>query len=207
MEILKTYYCINDDSNLERIIHQGWAKWSEWGPCSNLCGDGISIQLRRCLDVRCVGPNRRERVCNVQQCNNISIHTKETHCSKLNSLPYDNNNNNNNNNSGSKLLPEKWIPLESTHQCIVVCRSLKTGKEQELEKMADGTECFIEGYNKSVCVNGICQYVGCDGIIQSNARYDPCGICGGTGESCKHTIFQWKDTKQFSPCDMSCGPN
>ncbi|VDM93238.1 unnamed protein product, partial [Onchocerca ochengi] len=50
-------------------------------------------------------------------------------------------------------------------------------------------------------------HVGCDGIIQSNARYDHCGVCGGTGESCGRTIFQWKDTKQFSPCDATCGPN
>ncbi|VDM98876.1 unnamed protein product, partial [Onchocerca ochengi] len=113
------------------------------------CGDGISSQLRRCLDVRCVGPNRRQRVCNMQQCSNISIHTKETRCSKLDILLNNQNNHN--------LLPEKWIPVKTSHQCIVVCRSLKTGKEEELEKVADGTACFIEGYNKSVCVNGICQ--------------------------------------------------
>uniref|UniRef100_A0A0R3RN16 ADAMTS_CR_3 domain-containing protein n=1 Tax=Elaeophora elaphi TaxID=1147741 RepID=A0A0R3RN16_9BILA len=135
----------------------------------------------------------------MQQCGNISIQTKEKQCSKLDDFSNDNNN--------SKLISEKWIPVESSHQCVVVCRSLKTGEEQELEKMADGTTCFIEGYNKSVCVNGICQHVGCDGIVQSNARYDPCGICGGTGESCGRTIFQWKDTKQFSPCDATCGPN
>ncbi|KAM3720843.1 Protein madd-4 [Dirofilaria immitis] len=200
----KQNYGFNDDPNLEKIVHQGWAKWSEWGPCSSLCGDGISSQLRRCLDVRCVGPNHRERICNIQQCNNVSIQTKETRCSKLNILSNSDNNDNDNNH---ELLSEKWIPVKSSHQCMVVCRSIETGEEEELEKVIDGTKCFIEGYNKSVCVNGICQHVGCDGIVQSNARYDHCGVCGGTGESCGRTIFQWKDTKQFSPCDATCGPN
>ncbi|VDK88429.1 unnamed protein product [Litomosoides sigmodontis] len=199
--IFKLTYCTDSNFNLERtaIIHQGWAKWSEWGPCSNLCGDGISSQLRRCLDVRCMGPNHRRRICNMQQCDNSTVRVNEAHCSTLDSFSY-------NNSSNSKMVSEKWIPTKSDAQCVLMCRSLKTGEVKELKKMTDGSVCSIDGYDKSVCVNGICQYVGCDGIVQSNARYDQCGICGGTGENCKHTIFQWKNTKQFSPCDATCGP-
>uniref|UniRef100_A0A915Q0F7 ADAMTS/ADAMTS-like cysteine-rich domain-containing protein n=1 Tax=Setaria digitata TaxID=48799 RepID=A0A915Q0F7_9BILA len=124
----------------------------------------------------------------IVQCSNISIQSEESRCSKLNEVS----------NYNNKMQPEKWIPMKSDHQAC---------KEQEVEKLNDGTSCFIEGYNKSVCVNGTCQHVGCDGIVQSNTRYDHCGICGGTGESCGRTIFQWRDTKQFSPCDATCGPN
>ncbi|EJW78503.1 hypothetical protein WUBG_10588, partial [Wuchereria bancrofti] len=81
------------------------------------------------------------------QCNNTSsIHSKEGHCSELNVIA-----------NNPKLLSRKWVPVESNHQCVVVCRSLKTGEEKKLGKMVDGSACLIEGYNKSVCVNGICQ--------------------------------------------------
>ncbi|VDN03090.1 unnamed protein product [Thelazia callipaeda] len=202
-------YGIDEEFNLKTTLPQGWAKWSDWGSCSASCGGGISSQMRRCLDVRCAGVNHRERICNMEQCMKAPVHARETYCSKLNNLLSASNN----------LQSERWIPIESTRQlskryqilnnfkCIAMCRSLETGEEKELKKLPDGTSCFIEGYNMSVCISGICRHVGCDGIIGSNSRTDHCGICGGTGESCTRTIFQWKDTKQFSPCDATCGPN
>ncbi|VDP22138.1 unnamed protein product [Onchocerca flexuosa] len=132
----------------------------------------------------------------MQQCNNISIHTKETSCSKLNILL--------NNQINHELLPEKWIPVKTSHQCIVVCRSLTTRKE-ELEKVADGTACFIEGYNKSVCVNGICQCIvvcrslktGKEEELEKVADGTACFIEGYNKSVCVNGICQVKNFKEF----------
>ncbi|VDM44862.1 unnamed protein product [Toxocara canis] len=161
------------------------------------CGGGISRQLRRCLDVRCVGPSHRERVCAIQQCTKAAIYPRETQCSKLDGYILLN----------GERRAERWIPVQSSEQCSVTCSSVETGHERELKKLNDGTACVKEGYNISVCLNGTCQHVGCDGIIGSNARFDHCGVCGGSGNSCGRSAFKWKDTKQFSPCDATCGPN
>ncbi|VDN26521.1 unnamed protein product, partial [Gongylonema pulchrum] len=73
------------------------------------------------------------------QCAKAAIHVRETQCSKLDLL------------SSNKHMQEheRW--------CVVMCRSAETGEEKELRKMSDGTPCFIEGYNTSVCMNGTCQ--------------------------------------------------
>uniref|UniRef100_A0A9J2PHX0 ADAMTS/ADAMTS-like cysteine-rich domain-containing protein n=1 Tax=Ascaris lumbricoides TaxID=6252 RepID=A0A9J2PHX0_ASCLU len=185
------------------------------------CGGGISHQFRRCLDIRCVGPSHRERICSSQvlqtltqrlstfnhldlvlprgasQCTKAAIYPRETQCSKLDGYVLLN----------GERRAERWIPVQSNQQCSVTCSSVETGRERELRKLSDGTSCIKEGYNVSVCLSGICQHVGCDGIIGSSARFDHCGVCEGNGSSCGRTAFKWKDTKQFSPCDATCGPN
>lgn len=47
-------------------------------------------------------------------------------------------------------------------------------------KMADGSPC---GSSK-ICIDGRCKDVGCDGIVESGARFDECGVCGGRNLSC-----------------------
>ncbi|VDK49919.1 unnamed protein product [Anisakis simplex] len=135
------------------------------------CGGGISHQLRRCLDVRCVGPSHRERVCATEPCEKGAIYPRETQCSKLDGYVLIN----------GERRAERWFPVRGNQQCLVTCSSLETGRERVLRKLNDGTSCIKEGYNISVCLNGTCQHVGCDGIIGSSARFDHCGICGGDG--------------------------
>uniref|UniRef100_A0A0N4U8S1 ADAMTS_CR_3 domain-containing protein n=1 Tax=Dracunculus medinensis TaxID=318479 RepID=A0A0N4U8S1_DRAME len=150
--------------------------------------------LRKCLDLRCIGPDHRERLCNLQPClaETSTSHEVNNKCSKLDLRTIE-------------VPAEGWTA--EVHECVILCRSLKTGMKRELEKVKDGVFCEKEGYNNSVCLSGKCQTVGCDGIIGSKARNDPCGICGGNGSTCSRAVFRWKDTNQFSPCDSTCGPN
>uniref|UniRef100_A0A3B5Q4H7 Uncharacterized protein n=1 Tax=Xiphophorus maculatus TaxID=8083 RepID=A0A3B5Q4H7_XIPMA len=37
----------------------------------------------------------------------------------------------------------------------------------------------------SVCVQGICIKAGCDGKLDSDKKFDKCGVCGGDNQSCK----------------------
>ncbi|MFH4979692.1 hypothetical protein AB6A40_006401 [Gnathostoma spinigerum] len=175
---------------------QGWAKWSEWSSCSTTCGDGVSRQLRRCLDVRCAGPTHRERICNTKVCTRATDF-REDRCSKLNSFIQVN---------GSRK-KERWIPVETAEQCSVDCYSLNTKEVNNFGNLPDGSLCRNEPHNISVCIQGKCTPVGCDGIVGSAAHYDPCGICGGEGDSCGFTTFRWRDSGQYSPCDKTCGPN
>ncbi|XP_031341557.1 papilin isoform X1 [Photinus pyralis] len=50
------------------------------------------------------------------------------------------------------------------------------------EEVTDGTPCTDDKYD--VCVEGICQPVGCDRMLGSNEVEDQCRICGGDGSMC-----------------------
>uniref|UniRef100_A0A914CBC2 ADAMTS/ADAMTS-like cysteine-rich domain-containing protein n=1 Tax=Acrobeloides nanus TaxID=290746 RepID=A0A914CBC2_9BILA len=179
----------------EQIL--GWAKWSQWSACSKTCGGGgIQFQLRRCLDVRCSGPSKRHRLCEIQECPYGSRTDVEIECSLRDTVFSGNN------------LPERWIPLLHKNQCTLVCQSELTGQNRNFNtSLKDGTVCKREDVEKAACLQGKCERVGCDMIIGSSAQFDQCGVCGGNGESCGRNVFRWKDTQQFSPCDKTCGPD
>ncbi|XP_059610565.1 papilin isoform X4 [Phlebotomus argentipes] len=50
-------------------------------------------------------------------------------------------------------------------------------------KVIDGTRCNEESLD--VCVDGVCQPVGCDMMLGSDAKEDKCRKCDGDGSSCK----------------------
>ncbi|VVC96283.1 unnamed protein product, partial [Leptidea sinapis] len=52
------------------------------------------------------------------------------------------------------------------------------------DRVIDGTRCNDESFD--VCVEGVCQPVGCDMMIGSNAKEDKCRQCRGNGTHC-HT--------------------
>lgn len=50
-------------------------------------------------------------------------------------------------------------------------------------QVIDGTPCGPD--TTSVCVQGQCVKAGCDQVIGSNKRVDKCGVCGGSGLTCR----------------------
>lgn len=51
-------------------------------------------------------------------------------------------------------------------------------------------------------LSGICYKVGCDWVVESDAKEDACGVCGGDGSACKTVLGSYsKDTTKQSGLD------
>lgn len=50
-------------------------------------------------------------------------------------------------------------------------------------QVVDGTPCSPD--TSAVCVQGKCIKAGCDGKLDSNRKFDKCGVCGGDNQGCK----------------------
>lgn len=50
-------------------------------------------------------------------------------------------------------------------------------------QVVDGTPCSPD--TSAVCVQGKCIKAGCDGKLDSNRKFDKCGVCGGENQGCK----------------------
>ncbi|CAB3407863.1 unnamed protein product [Caenorhabditis bovis] len=154
----------------------GWATWSPWSQCSKTCGGGVSKQLRRCLTAKCSGEAVRYRVCGQKDCESKSRLARDTVC------------------GGEEIV--------SKQQCEVVCRSRATGASF-LWRVDDGTPCQAATI-RAVCSKGVCQMVGCDGLVGSSFRFDACGVCGGRGDTCENGKFVWKVSDEYTACASNC---
>lgn len=67
--------------------------------------------------------------------------------------------------------PHLQLPLCSTTSLI------------SLSQVIDGTLCGPE--TLAICVRGQCIKAGCDHVVDSPKKLDRCGVCGGTGNSCR----------------------
>ncbi|ROI48994.1 SCO-spondin [Anabarilius grahami] len=67
--LLDTAYCQTPDCPHEDA---GFSQWTVWSPCSRTCNNPVSpaqkFRTRECVDDRCSGKSRQERVCNLPQC-------------------------------------------------------------------------------------------------------------------------------------------
>lgn len=50
-------------------------------------------------------------------------------------------------------------------------------------QVIDGTPCSPD--TSAVCVQGKCIKAGCDGKLNSNRKFNKCGVCGGDNKGCK----------------------
>ncbi|KAI3374490.1 hypothetical protein L3Q82_006310 [Scortum barcoo] len=169
-------------------VFQWWGEWSSWSSCSRSCGGGVRTQERHCLIQRlaatqninssyCVGSPKQYQLCPNQPCPSPSVSFKQHQCSQFNSKAF-----------GRRYY--QWIPLYpadyisiSNKPCDLQCTTI-TGERQLLVPAHDGTFCRDAKYH-GVCIEGICQPVGCDGELYSNKAVDRCGVCGGNGTSCQ----------------------
>ncbi|XP_022525237.2 ADAMTS-like protein 3 isoform X1 [Astyanax mexicanus] len=152
----------------------GWDAWGTWSDCSRTCGGGASYSLRRCLNGgNCEGRNIRYRTCSNTDCPAESGDFRAQQCSAHNDIKY----------HGQTY---EWIPVsyDPVSPCALRCQARGKSLVVELApKVLDGTRCKTDSLD--MCINGICQEVGCDRQLSSNAKEDNCGVCAGDGSTCQ----------------------
>ncbi|XP_037401399.1 ADAMTS-like protein 3 isoform X2 [Pygocentrus nattereri] len=152
----------------------GWDAWGTWSDCSRTCGGGASYSLRRCLNGgNCEGRNIRYRTCSNTDCPAESGDFRAQQCSAHNDIKY----------QGQTY---EWIPVsyDPVSPCTLRCQARGKSLAVELApKVLDGTRCKADSLD--MCINGICQEVGCDRQLGSNAKEDNCGVCAGDGSTCR----------------------
>ncbi|NXY42259.1 PPN protein, partial [Ceuthmochares aereus] len=154
-----------------------WGSWGEWGKCSRSCGGGVSFRQRRCYSQRtegtssCVGPTRSYRSCNIQSCPEGSQDFRAEQCAEFDGTEF----------QGKKY---KWLPYYGApNKCELNC--IPKGENfyyRHKEAVVDGTTC--EPGKRDICVEGVCQAIGCDNMLESTKKEDKCLQCGGDGKTC-----------------------
>ncbi|XP_076879153.1 ADAMTS-like protein 3 isoform X2 [Brachyhypopomus gauderio] len=159
-------------SDVER--DSGWDAWGGWSDCSRTCGGGASYSLRRCLNGgNCEGRNIRYRTCSNTDCPPESGDFRAQQCSAHNDIKY----------QGQTY---EWIPASHDHASLCTLRCQARGRSLVVElapKVLDGTRCRADSLD--MCINGICEEVGCDRQLGSTAKEDVCGVCAGDGSTCR----------------------
>uniref|UniRef100_A0A8C3LEE0 Papilin, proteoglycan like sulfated glycoprotein n=1 Tax=Chrysolophus pictus TaxID=9089 RepID=A0A8C3LEE0_CHRPC len=154
-----------------------WGSWGEWGKCSRSCGGGVSVRQRQCYFQRtesassCIGPTRSYRSCNIQSCPESSRDFRAEQCAEFDGTEF----------QGKKY---KWLPYYGApNKCELNC--IPKGENfyyRHKETVIDGTTC--EPGKRDICVEGVCQAVGCDNILESTKKEDKCLQCGGDNSTC-----------------------
>ncbi|XP_020665827.3 papilin isoform X1 [Pogona vitticeps] len=157
--------------------YDSWGSWGEWGECSRSCGGGVSLRHRRCYSQRtdggssCIGPTRSYRSCNIQNCPGGSRDFRAEQCAEFDGIEF----------QGKRY---KWLPYYGApNKCELNC--IPKGENfyyRHKAAVADGTPC--EPGKRDICVEGVCQAVGCDNMLDSSKEEDKCLQCGGDGRAC-----------------------
>uniref|UniRef100_A0A8B9LKD8 ADAM metallopeptidase with thrombospondin type 1 motif, 9 n=1 Tax=Astyanax mexicanus TaxID=7994 RepID=A0A8B9LKD8_ASTMX len=167
-------------------VEGAWGVWSPFGSCSRTCGGGIKIAVRDCNrplprngGKYCVGRRMKFRSCNSEPCSKQNKDFREEQCATFDGRHFNING----------LPPNvRWVPKYSgilmKDRCKLFCRvSGSTAYYQLRDRVIDGTPCGPD--TNDICVQGLCRQAGCDHVLNSKARRDKCGVCGGDNSSCK----------------------
>ncbi|XP_041883572.1 A disintegrin and metalloproteinase with thrombospondin motifs 18 isoform X4 [Corvus kubaryi] len=122
----------------------------------------------------CQGSSRVYQLCNKQPCPADSLDFRAQQCAEYNSKPF-------------RGWFYKWKPytkVEEEDRCKLYC----TAEDFDFffamsSKVKDGTLCSPNNYD--ICIDGICEQVGCDHGLGSKAVLDACGVCKGDNSTCK----------------------
>ncbi|NWS76488.1 PPN protein, partial [Crotophaga sulcirostris] len=154
-----------------------WGSWGEWSKCSRSCGGGVSFRQRHCYSQRtegtssCVGPTRSYQSCNIQSCPEGSRDFRAEQCAEFDGTEF----------QGKTY---KWLPYYGApNKCELNC--IPKGENfyyRHKAAVVDGTTC--EPGKRDICVEGVCQAVGCDNMLESTKKEDKCLQCGGDGRTC-----------------------
>ncbi|XP_055001537.1 A disintegrin and metalloproteinase with thrombospondin motifs 18 isoform X1 [Sorex araneus] len=164
-----------------RPIHGQWSAWSKWTECSRTCGGGVQYQERHCNNPRpqyggrfCPGLSRLYQLCNTDPCHGNSLDFRAQQCAEYNSKPF-------------RGWFYKWKPytkVEEEDRCKLYCKAENFEFFFAMSgKVKDGTPCSAN--KNDVCIDGICEPVGCDHELGSKAVSDACGVCKGDNSTCK----------------------
>ncbi|KAI4905651.1 hypothetical protein NFI96_011351 [Prochilodus magdalenae] len=177
--------CVNKEMET-RPVHGEWGPWGPYSMCSRTCGGGTRSTSRDCNRPEprnggrfCVGRRMKFRSCNTDPCPRGWKDFREEQCSQFDGKHFNING-----------LPPtvRWVPKYSgilmKDRCKLFCRVAGTMAYYQLrDRVVDGTPCGPDTYD--ICVQGLCRQAGCDHVLNSKARNDKCGVCGGDNSSCK----------------------
>ncbi|XP_033619476.1 A disintegrin and metalloproteinase with thrombospondin motifs 20 isoform X4 [Fukomys damarensis] len=169
-----------------RPVDGEWGPWRPYSSCSRTCGGGIKSTTRLCNRPEprnggkyCVGRRMKFRSCNTDSCPKGQQDFREKQCSDFDGQHFNING----------LSPNvRWLPKYSgiaiKDRCKLYCRVAGTTNFYQLkDRVADGTPCGTE--TNDICVQGLCRQAGCDHVLNSKAKRDKCGVCGGDNSSCR----------------------
>ncbi|XP_045145747.1 A disintegrin and metalloproteinase with thrombospondin motifs 9 isoform X1 [Echinops telfairi] len=178
-------FCVPKE--LEGPVTDGsWGRWSHFGTCSRTCGGGVKSAVRECNRPEpknggkyCVGHRKKFKSCNTEPCLKQKGDFREEQCAHFNGKHF---------NFHGLSPTVRWVPKYSgilfKDRCKLFCRVAGNSAYYKLQdKVVDGTPCGR--HTSDICVQGVCQEAGCDRILNSKARRDKCGVCGGDNSSCK----------------------
>uniref|UniRef100_A0A3Q3X2V6 Peptidase M12B domain-containing protein n=1 Tax=Mola mola TaxID=94237 RepID=A0A3Q3X2V6_MOLML len=178
--------CADKNTTIHIKVDGRWGKWSAFGDCSRSCGGGVQLAKRECDNPvpenggkYCYGLRVKYRSCNLNLCPETGKSFREEQCEAFNGL------NLNTDRLGSSVV---WVPkysgISPKDKCKLICRANGTGYFYVFApKVVDGTPCSPD--TTAVCVQGKCIKAGCDGKLDSNRKFDKCGVCGGDNKGCK----------------------
>uniref|UniRef100_A0A3B3ZHL1 ADAMTS/ADAMTS-like cysteine-rich domain-containing protein n=1 Tax=Periophthalmus magnuspinnatus TaxID=409849 RepID=A0A3B3ZHL1_9GOBI len=117
--------------------------------------------------------NIRYRTCSTADCPLEAGDFRAQQCSAHNDVKLDG-------------VSHEWVaaPYDPSAPCALRCRAKGGTLTVELApKVLDGTRCRDDA--PDMCINGVCQEVGCDRQLGSRVKEDNCGVCGGDGSTCR----------------------
>ncbi|XP_078728437.1 A disintegrin and metalloproteinase with thrombospondin motifs 9-like isoform X1 [Lampetra fluviatilis] len=170
----------------DRAVDGEWGSWGPFGPCSRSCGGGIRQAARECSHPEpknggryCVGRRLRFRSCSTELCPRGRKDFREEQCGEFNGRHF---------NIKGLSPTVHWVPKYSgilmKDRCKLFCRAAGSTVYYQLkERVVDGTPCGPD--SSDICVQGLCRQAGCDHILNSRAKRDKCGVCGGDNSSCR----------------------
>uniref|UniRef100_A0A8C1ITK7 ADAM metallopeptidase with thrombospondin type 1 motif 20 n=2 Tax=Cyprinus carpio TaxID=7962 RepID=A0A8C1ITK7_CYPCA len=177
--------CVNKEMDM-KPVHGEWGPWGPYSVCSRTCGGGTRSTSRDCNKPEprnggrfCVGRRMKFRSCNTDPCPRGRRDFREEQCAQFDGKHFNING----------LPPSvRWVPKYSgilmKDRCKLFCRVVGTTAYYQLrDRVVDGTPCGPDTYD--ICVQGLCRQAGCDHVLNSKARNDKCGVCGGDNSSCK----------------------
>uniref|UniRef100_A0A8C7JB41 ADAM metallopeptidase with thrombospondin type 1 motif 20 n=1 Tax=Oncorhynchus kisutch TaxID=8019 RepID=A0A8C7JB41_ONCKI len=187
--------CVNKELDL-RPVHGEWGPWGPYSVCSRTCGGGTRSTSRDCNNPEprnrgrfCVGRRMKFRSCNTEPCPRGQRDFREEQCSQFDGKHFNING-----------LPPtvRWMPKYSgilmKDRCKLFCRVTGTMAYYQLkDRVIDGTPCGPDTYD--ICVQGLCRQAGCDHVLNSKAKNDKCGVCGGDNSSCKTLAGTFNDAE------------
>ncbi|XP_018011351.2 A disintegrin and metalloproteinase with thrombospondin motifs 20, partial [Hyalella azteca] len=201
--------CVVKNKQTLKKIQGQWGSWQPWSACSRTCGVGVQRAERYCDDPKpkfggryCVGEKVRYRSCVMEPCprGSSALDFRTQQCQSYNGK-----------NFGLPDIPEdvKWIPkyagILHEDSCKLFCQVSNSSVSYQLrEKVDDGTTCGPDTYD--ICVNGKCRGAGCDYVLNSTARDDYCGVCGGDNSTCQLTTGGLQESRSWGYSDVTIIP-
>ncbi|KAL7978836.1 hypothetical protein Chor_013325, partial [Crotalus horridus] len=207
--------CVPFGDHGPKPVNGQWSAWSVWSDCSRTCGGGVTYQERHCNNPKpqhggkfCQGSSRIYQLCNTQLCASNSPDFRAQQCAEYNSKPF-------------RGWYYKWKPYTKVEgepdqmridfeedRCKLYC----TAEDFDFffamsNRVKDGTLCSL--YKEDVCIDGVCEQVGCDYRLGSKAALDACGVCKGDNSSCTfysgHYLTQHKTNNYYPIVTIPAG--